>query len=165
MRHGMFPSRPKCYWEVWCVDCWWRSFIYSCRKHVWPNLLWNHQVGCWGLGNSRQRVNHPFFEKPCAYCGSWQIWPSFRQWIWLSSLLSCRTRAPGIHPASPKSFMHLLMLRCQMSRSGRTRKFTYWAEQRWHQSWLRILIAKETSVKTEQWVVIPGHKPNNEQLQ
>lgn len=152
-------------WEVWRVDGWRGSFIYSGRKHAWPNLLWNHQVGSWGLGNSRQRVNYAFFQKLRAYCGSWQIWPSFRQWIWLSSLLSCRTREPGIHPAlSPKSFLRdwpicwCYPVRCQ---GGSPRKFTYWAERRWYQSWLRILIAKETSAKTEQWVVSPGHKPNN----
>ena len=83
------------------------------------------------------------------------------------STLPCRTGLPGIHPAGPNSFSQdwpicwRYAVRC---RRGSTRKFTYWAERRWHWSWLRIMIAKETSPKTKQWVVSPGLKPNNEQL-
>ena len=36
-------------------------------------------------------------------------------------------------------------------------KVHLWAERRWHWSWLRIIIAKETSAKTEQWLVSPGN--------
>ena len=135
---------------------------------VWPTSSWNRQVGSWGLGNSRQRVNYPFFQKLRAYCGSWRIWRWSDSLPKGGSTLSYRTRSPGIHPASPNSFLRdwpicwCYVVGC---RGGSTRKFTYWAEWRWHWSWLRIMIAKETSAKTEQWVVSPGHKPNNEQLQ
>ena len=155
-------------WEVRCVDDWRSSFIYSCRKHAWSTSSWNRQVGSWGLGNSRHRVNYPFFQKLRAYCGSWRIWG------WSDSLpkggltLSYRTRSPGIHPASPNSFLRdwpICWCYAVGCRGGSTRKFTYWAEWRWHWSWLRIMITKETSAKTEQWVASPGHKPNNGQLQ
>ena len=121
-----------------------------------------------GLGNSRQRVNYPFFQKLRAYCGSWRIWRWSDSLPKGGSTLSYRTRSPGIHLASPNSFLRdwpicwCYVVGC---RGGSTRKFTYWAEWQWHWSWLRIMIAKETSAKTEQWVASPGHKPNNEQLQ
>ena len=120
------------------------------------------------LGNSRQKVNYPFFQKLRAYCGSWRIWRWSDSLPIGGSTLSYRTRSPGIHPGSPNSFLRdwpICWCYAVGCRGGNTRKFTYWAEWRWHWSWLRIMIAKETSAKTEQWVASPGHKPNNEQLQ
>ena len=119
----------------------------------------NRQVGSWGLGNSRQRVNYPFFQKLRAYCGSWRIWRWSDSLSKGGSTLSYRTRSPGIHLASPNSFLRdwpicwCYVVGC---RGGSTRKFTYWAEWQWHWSWLRIM---------KQRVASPGHKPNNEQLQ
>ena len=91
-------------WEVWCMDSWQSSFIYSCRKHVWPTSSWSHQVGSWGLRNYRQSVNYPFFQKLRAYCGSWRIWRGSDPLPIGGSTLSCWRRSPGIHPASPRSF-------------------------------------------------------------